>query len=318
MQGSVCQDQTRVGCDSSIPKQANGTGPWAPGRGCCKEGTPGCSGHIAPVSNNIVLQGATDPAEYWCRLGRYRTGGSLCFDGKAMFGTLAHSEEYNFTVNEYYQSENLTGGGVNKASEFTLQMVIHPRSPGSGKVQVLASKPGLFNLTVNAHGTIDWAVSLGGKMVTATTTTKLKPVVPGVPGGYVVKATHAGGDIKVFLCALTADFKCTMPTPEGVATGSLPLGSSTSDITIGAGFDGGMEEMFLYMMSLEEVNAMLFSCPETGCVNWYVMDYTNADARAWWANGTSSAFNAVGAAVSQWVRPKFLPLTCVSAAAART
>lgn len=84
----------------------------------------------------------------------------------------------NFTVNKYYQNNatgtNLQGGGVNKTSEFTLQMVIHPRSPNSGKTQqVLASKPGLFKLSINAHGTIDWAVSLGGKMVTATTTTKL-------------------------------------------------------------------------------------------------------------------------------------------------
>jgi hypothetical protein len=133
----------------------------------------------------------------------------------------------------------------------------------------------------------------------------VQPVVPGVPGGYVVKATHAGGDIKIFLCALTADFKCTMPTPEGVASGSLPLGSSTSDITIGAGYDGGMEEMFLYMISLENVQAMLFSCPETGCVNWFVVDYTNPAAREWWANGTSSAFNAVGAVVSQWDGTEF-------------
>ena len=115
-----------------------------------------------------------------------------------------------------------------------------------------------------------------------------------------MKATHAGGDIKVFVCALTSDFKCTMPSPDGVATGSLPLGSSTADITIGDGFDGGIEEMSMYMYSTENVQAMLFTSPGTGCDNWYVMDYTNPDARAWWANGTSHMFNEVGAAASQW------------------
>ena len=52
-------------------------------------------------------------------------------------------------------------------------------------------------------------------------------------------------------------------------------------------------------MSLETVNAMLFSCPNTGCVNWYVFDFTNPESRAWWANGTSRMFNQAGAAVSQ-------------------
>lgn len=96
MQGAVCQDQTRIGCDSSVPLQTNERG-----RGCCKEGTPGCAGYIAPESNDIILSGCDGPgthtthnrAHYWCRLGRFRTGGSLCFDGKAMFGTLSHSEE---------------------------------------------------------------------------------------------------------------------------------------------------------------------------------------------------------------------------------
>ena len=62
-------------------------------------------------------------------------------------------------------------------------MVIHPRSPvgsSSGKiVQVLASKPDLFKLSINAHGMIDWSVMLAGTMVTATTKTVLKAVVPG-------------------------------------------------------------------------------------------------------------------------------------------
>ena len=199
----------------------------------------------------------------------------------------------------------LIGGGVNKSSEFSLQMVIHPRSPRSGKTQVLADKPGQFKLSINAKGTVDWAVSLGGSTVTATSTTVLTAAVPGVPGGYVVKATHAGGTIKVFVCAISVDFKCVMPKAEGTAHGSLPIGISASSITVGKGFDGGIEEMFLYKMSLEKVNAMLFSCPDTGCVDWYVFDYTNPEARKWWANGTSHMFNAVGAAVSQWDGTEF-------------
>ena len=126
-------------------------------------------------------------------------------------------------------------------------------------------------------------------MTTATGKTVLKPHSPGIPGGYVIKATHAGGTVKVFVCALTADFKCDMPEPDGISSGSLPLMCSTSNITFGGavtknssptgvlsdGYHGGMEEMFLYMMSLEEVNAMLFSCPNTGCVNWCALRQTN-------------------------------------------
>ena len=41
------------------------------------------------------------------------------------------------------------------------------------------------------------------------------------PGSaYVIKATHAGGVLKVFTCLLGADFQCELgPTPEGQATG---------------------------------------------------------------------------------------------------
>ena len=233
---------------------------------------------------------------------------------------------------------------MNKSSEFSLQMVIHPVGATTGKTQVLADKPGAWKLSINSKGTIDWAVNLAGTMTVATGATVLKPQVPGVPSGYVVKATHAGGDIKVFVCAITAGFKCTMPTADGVAHGALPLVVSVTNITFGGaastsgegitdGYAGGMEEMFLFMMSLETVNAMLFSCPNTGCVDWCeysthtqaplpspflllvctveifsersfviadVFDFTNPDSREWWANGTSRMFNQAGAAVSQW------------------
>lgn len=306
MAGAVCQDQTRIQCDSSTPLQETDHHPG----GCCQKGTPGCGGEITPLPNNIQLRGASDQAQYWCRLGRFRTGGGLCFDGKTTYGVLQNSPEYNFTTNKFYDAKG-GGGGVNKSSEFSLQMVIHPVGPTVGKTQVLADKPGAWQLSINAKGMVDWSVNLAGTMTVATGSTVLKPQVPGVPGGYVVKATHAGGTVKVFVCALSLDFKCTMPNPDGVAHGSLPLVVSTNNITFGgqaadggnggikSGYHGAMEEMFVYMMSLETVNAMLFSCPNTGCVNWYVFDFTNPASREWWSNGTSRMFNQAGAAVSQ-------------------
>ena len=63
----------------------------------------------------------------------------LCFDGKTTLGSLAHSEEYNFTESYYGGSGGQAGvppvkgsgggGGVNKSSEFTLQMVRTPATP---------------------------------------------------------------------------------------------------------------------------------------------------------------------------------------------
>ena len=104
--------------------------------------------------------------------------------------------------------------------------------------QVLADKPGEWQLRINAKGTVDWAVNLAGKMTVATGATVLKPQLAGVPAGYVIKATHAGGDIKVFVCALSPTFKCTMPTPDGVSHGSLPLVGGSSNITWGASKGG--------------------------------------------------------------------------------
>ena len=46
-----------------------------------------------------------------------------------------------------------------------------------------------------------------------------------LPGNaYVVKATHAGGVLKVFTCLLGDDFSCDLgPTPEGKTTGQCIL-----------------------------------------------------------------------------------------------
>ena len=68
-----------------------------------------------------------------------------------------------------------------------------------------------------------------------------------------------------------------------------------------------MEEVFLLRMSLEDVQAYLFSCPDTGCLNWHIFDYTRPVARAYWANGTSAMLNRVGAAVVQWDGAEFQP-----------
>jgi hypothetical protein len=73
------------------------------------------------------------------------------------------------------------------------------------------------------------------------------------------------------------------------------------------GFDGAIEEIFLYKITLQEVNAYLFACPDTGCLNWHIFDYTRPAALEFWANGTPKIFNEVGAAVSQWDGAEFQP-----------
>jgi hypothetical protein len=197
-------------------------------------------------------------------------------------------------------------------------MVIHPVGPTTARTQVLAVKPGEWQLSISAHGTVEWAVNLGGHMVVASGKTVLQRQQGITPGGYVVKATHAGGDVKVFVCAISIDFKCHMPNPDGVAHGLLPLITGVENVTFGGervpetstanltnGFEGAMEEIFFYAMSLERVQAFLFSAPVTGCVDWYIFDYTNPEARTWWAQKVARMFNAVGAAVSQWDGAEF-------------
>ena len=69
-----------------------------------------------------------------------------------MYGQLQHTDEYNFTVNKYYETNGAKGGGVNKSSEFSLQVVIHPVGSTTGQRQVLVDKPGAFRLSINAKG----------------------------------------------------------------------------------------------------------------------------------------------------------------------
>jgi hypothetical protein len=108
---------------------------------------------------------------YWSKLGRFRSGGAVRFDGVATYGITAHTPEYNFSTNKYYAANGMLGGGANKSSEFSVQMVVHPIGNTLGKTQVLANKPGEWKLLINTKGVLEWSVSLSGKMVTATGTT---------------------------------------------------------------------------------------------------------------------------------------------------
>jgi hypothetical protein len=200
-----------------------------------------------------------------------------------------HTDEYNFTSNPYYPKA---------ASEFTMQMTVHPTGITTGKLQILAAKPGEWRLLINSDGKLEWHVKLISGWVVASGTRVLKPAGE-ASQAYVVKATHAHGTVKIFSCALGSDFRCPLgPTPEGSATGSCTgpeavfgtiktptcvSSDPTADIIIGAeqdcshhpcgvknGFVGAMEEIFLSRLSLENITAHLFSCPACECNNFYI------------------------------------------------
>ena len=108
-------------------------------------------------------------------------------------------------------------------------MTIHPTGPTVGKVQVLADKCNEWQLRINAKGQIEWHVHLvgdgpgrvsgAGSNNSWTFATGSRVLAPG--NAYVIKATHAGGVLKVFTCLLAADFQCELgPKPEGQATGT--------------------------------------------------------------------------------------------------
>ena len=155
-------------------------------------------------------------------------------------------------------------------------MVVHPIGKTTGKTQVLANKPGEWKLAISPDGFLEWGVYIDGSIVTAKGKTVLQSQLPNAAAtGYVVKATHCAGVVKVFVCVLEPDFDCRMPTPDGTAyaegvgpkgwgANHLPIGATTNAIIFGAasggagdlaveGFDGALEEIFLYKITLEEV-----------------------------------------------------------------
>lgn len=129
------------------------------------------------------------------------------------------------------------------------------------------------------------------------------------------------------------DYQCKLgPTPESSNTSDTGcsgkvigwtktptcLVTGTSNITVGAqlsgsspvvskAFNGAMEEIFIQRISLENITAHLFACPACGCNNFYLWDYTNPAARAYWANSTADLFNELGAEVCQWDGAEFQP-----------
>jgi hypothetical protein len=87
--------------------------------------TPG-PGHpvAAPPANPIQLIGNVT----WSKLGRYRGGGAIEFDGKS-YGQTLHTDEYNFTYNQYYPTAK---------SEFTLQMAATPGNTSATRIPQFA------------------------------------------------------------------------------------------------------------------------------------------------------------------------------------
>ena len=49
---------------------------------------------------------------------------------------------------------------MNKSSEFSLQVVIHPVGSTTGQRQVLVDKPGAFRLSINAKGELAHKIML--------------------------------------------------------------------------------------------------------------------------------------------------------------
>lgn len=280
------------------------------GPGCHSTPMIGC-----PNATNIELVDTS-----WSTLGRYRSGGAVLFDGVRSHGVVRHvpcggiracgnchldsaanastpclypeSSIFNFTYNHFYP---------NISSEFTFQAVLHPlstmpadassknigsSSPASMAAypQTIMTKPGEWLLQMVQNGTLEWHVHFASGWAVARGTTDLRRRSSTAANQtYFVKATHAGGVIKLFTCLVAYDFQCTMPTPEGIAHGSLPLTVGTTDIIFGAaslptnpgakvvqGFTGALEEISLHRLSLENVHAHLFSEPGSGCGNYYM------------------------------------------------
>eukprot|EP01045_Picozoa_sp_COSAG04_P000655 COSAG04_NODE_17_length_40288_cov_9.152728_11_plen_1187_part_00 len=258
----------------------------------------------APPPNPIKLYGNVS----WSLRGRFRSGGAAGFDGATTYGILSHSDEYNFRMNPWMPNATTQG--------FTLQLVIHPEASGSGKQQVLASKGGEWRLCLTASSRVEWRVHLSDGWATATSK---RQVVNG--GGastnrqsFVIKATHHGGVVRIFLCELTASFGCRM-RQEGIAQGRLPLAGGTKQPVLWGGelvfsncshpcpvtlpFAGAMEELFLARVSFENVTAYAHTAPGIG-KGVYLWDYTNPATRSFFANATADLFNHAGAVTAQW------------------
>ena len=272
----------------------------------------------------------------WSKLGRYRNGSALGFDGTTSYGQLKHVSEYNFTTN------------------FSLQMVVHAAAPVRGEPQTLAAKQGAWHLAINAAGKLEFHVNFAsGGWVAVTGTTILTPDDPThtVGGPWVVKATVGNGKVGLHLCPVVTENigtaanpvmarnRCHMDTEAtSTAASKTPLlAQSTASITVGAGsaspllgvgvgsavrdqihmsaaptaafFSGAIEEIMLSKVDTTSWEMFNWNCPATGMLDYYIFDYTNPAARQYWANSTSALFNMAHATASQWDGAEFQPST---------
>eukprot|EP01050_Picozoa_sp_SAG11_P009751 SAG11_NODE_939_length_6468_cov_4.629926_4_plen_1017_part_00 len=299
-----CHEKRGDGCGdcSRRPSSApHGTTPLTPAERArsCEVRTPAC-----PPSNPILLMNTSSGTASWSKLGRFRDGGAIAFSGGGSHGRLKHTPEYDFRNNSYF---------FNITSEFTLQMTIHPVGQTvSGRVQVLASKSGEWALQISTAGRLQWRVNLASGWKQAEGTRVLRN-----GSSYVVKATHAGsldtcrGTLKLFSCELAADsYACPLSTPEGSASGLLPLQVGKADIILGGAerkageavapatsFVGAMEELFLSRISLENITAALFL---GNGYPMYLFDYTQTSTRKYWADAVATIYNKASPVCGQW------------------
>ena len=280
----------------------------------CRGGQLGWGGSAlaigCPNATNMSLFNTT-----WSTIGRYRSGGAILFDGKYSHAIVRHvpcgdirgcgsclldrrvgsnrtclhpdNSIFNFTHNHFYP---------NISSEFTFRVIVHPLSTKATNdtsiwPQVIMTKAGEWLLQIVANGTLEWHVHLSSGWVVARGTTDLRRTdATSANDTYFVKATHAGGEVKLFTCLVAYNFQCAMVLPEGIASGVLPLQTGTADIIFGAssvpaaagervlhGFVGALEEMGFHRLSFENVTAHLLNEMGSGCTNFMIWgEYNNA------------------------------------------
>eukprot|EP01047_Picozoa_sp_COSAG01_P043712 COSAG01_NODE_3900_length_5564_cov_6.249405_2_plen_479_part_00 len=268
----------------------------------CGQGTCNRNDWAKPWGANMTLVGC-----HWSKLGIYRDGGAIGFNGTGSYGVVPHVPEFSTA-----------------RTAMTLGLVLHLSDSSIQEFsqrQCIATKAGVFSLCLESFGSgktlthkLVWAVrSSGGIWCNATSDSDISAAIP-----LRIKATFnasAGSGAKLFLngqlvghspCAenvvLASSESDIIFGAESVSTHSLRNGSSTTPVqphSVRDELTGAVEEIYFKNASAENRNAYLFA-DDNRKMGTFLIDLSRAPGRALFAKGINGVLNKFDPAAVQY------------------
>lgn len=263
---------------------------------------------------------------HWSKLGVYRGGYALGFDGKSSYATIPNWKDMDSTRNQITigvvlhtaaATEHATGGNKTQHGSDSKRETEGEDTAEESTSQTIASRPGVWRLSLEKNNTVHWSVNTTAGLVTAVGATELAPIQG---NAWVVRATYnsTSGNARLFVGG-----KGQRPKEDGSAfkpypgAKMVPYGKSSTGVWIGADatdsdsaasapqpavrsvFHGAMEELYFKNVSAEHRIAYVYA-DNNRFAGTYLIDLTVPAGRHLFASAINNVLNQANFSAVQY------------------